>query len=198
MKAITVSQNGEITINGTPVNSIEGLEFPYLYLNYEPDNGNMFKFTKNKEGDVVRVDLTSEEQSACKVLSNAFIPIIEPEPVVEATVEPVFGHKVSEDGRYEGHTELSAGDTQADSEPPKSDFLSEFGVVQRWDGTAWKIEGGYTAERLNRYLSEVGITDQVASLMNAVTALSNGDAVSAEFTDLVAKVNKIKSDIPKG
>ena len=55
MKAITVSQNGEIIINGTPVNSIEGLEFPYLYLNYEPDNGNMFKFTKNKEGDVVIV-----------------------------------------------------------------------------------------------------------------------------------------------
>jgi hypothetical protein len=197
MKAITISENGEMIVNGTPVSSVEELGFPYTYLNYEPENGNLFKFTNNADGDTVRVDLTADEQTSCSAYADSFVPTVEPSVPEQVIPDPVYGHKVSADGRYEGYTTLAEGDAQANSEPPRSDFNNDLGVAQRWTGSAWEVTGGYKANRKIRYLNEVGITDQIAVLMDAVQNIIAGEPPTAEFSALSDKISQIKLEIPK-
>lgn len=203
---LTVAPGEIVVVSGDTkyvLAQITGINFVYAFIYYEPENGNSFKVL-DIDDELIRVDLTEEDITNLQAViadtdtleANLAEPFEVPEEDTPEEPAPSV-HLVDADGQYVGDGQLKDGYTAADSMPPQGSWLGDFGVEQRWNGSAWGIQGGYSAERRARYLEEVGISNQIAALMNAVNALANGEAISSEFTDLYTQISTIKSDIPK-
>jgi len=204
---LTVAPGEIVVVSGDTkyvLAQITGINFVYLYIYYEPENGNSFKVL-DIDDELIRVNLTEEDITNLQAViadtttleANLAQPFEVPEEDIEEVEEATPVHLVNADGVYCGLGQVTEGFTEVSSEQPKANWLDELGVVSRWNGSAWETQGGYSEKRKERYLSEVGVTNQIAALMNAVNALANGEAVSSEFTDLYTQISTIKTDIPK-
>lgn len=54
----------------------------------------------------------------------------------------------------------------------------------------------YTRERRERYLNEIGIPAQVGAIVDELRAMRDGQQAQS-FTDLLAKIETIKIEVPK-
>ena len=203
MKAITISENGEMVVNGTPVSSVEGLGFPYLYLNYEPENGNLFKFINNADGNVVRVDLTADEQTSCSTYADNFVPdtVVFEEPTA-APAEELIKFKAADGtfGGYKAASALTPGEVElADSvaEPDWGRSINTPSFI--WDeGTSAFIPSSYRDARLVQYFSTINVGDQLDAIWDFIDAYqAAGNSIPAKTASALSSIQGIKTNNPQ-
>jgi hypothetical protein len=203
MKAITVSENGEMVVNGTPVSSLDSLGFTYLYLNYEPDNGNLFKFVNNVEGATVRVDLTTAEQASCNTYCDNFVvdEVVFEEPAAAPAAE-IVGVRAA-DGSFAGFKDastLDVGETAlADSVSPPDWGSSVNTPSFTWDeSTSSFLPTSYADARLAGYYASINVGDQLDAIWEFISEYqSAGNSIPTKTADALSSIITIKTDNPK-
>lgn len=181
------------------------LPFDYTYLYYEPATNHTRKVI-TVDGQLVYDALTEaemtviEETIANDALMQQYQKVYEvfEAPAPTDDFVPEVDHCADGEGKYQGIRAITAGYVKVPV-PPESKFDSFLGVVQRWNSitNAWEIHGGYGEKRKAEYLQQTPIGAQLGALIAAVDALSKGQPVPVEFTEIVAKIAAIKTAIPK-
>lgn len=182
------------------------LPFDFTYLYYEPATNHTRKVI-TLDGQLVYDALTEAEMAVIEETINNEALMKQYEKVYEVFEAPAptddfvpeVDHCVDGEGKYQGVRAITAGYVKVPGFPPESKFDSFLGVVQRWNSitNAWEIKGGYAEERKAEYLQQVPIGQQLGALIAAVDALSKGQPVPVEFTEIVSKIEAIKATIPK-
>jgi hypothetical protein len=183
------------------------IQFAFKYLYYEPEVNHTRKVLEH-DGKLIYVDLSESEKANIEMYLANTEELEKAKKAHDEFVElaqPVRARKVAfscdAEGKYKGMREVGfeEGYFETTCRPPAHIHDKSWFFDYTWDFDAkeWVLEGGYNAHRRKAYFDAILVGDQLGALTAAIVALANNQPLPTEFTDIVAKINTVKTSIPK-